>query len=302
MRNNVFILDDLIFDGHDTGAEHPECIQRLQVCRAALADLPRSSVPQRASIEALSRVHHIAYIRRVLAQQGRYGSAGPEASLSPGSVEAALAAAGAAIAGVERVLKGERGFVLCRPPGHHARPASGMGFCVFNNIAVAAAHARHLGLQRVMIVDWDVHHGNGTQEIFYRDPSVFFFSLHQSPLYPDSGLADERGAGAGLNYTRNVPMLAGSDDADYAAVFSGILAQEMEMFKPELILVSAGFDAHQGDPLAGMWLTAAGYGQLCRQLCTFADQYASGRILLLLEGGYRLDTLGACVRACMEAL
>ncbi len=294
---------------HDPGRDHAECPERLDAILDALAApplLPSGAQPiitdRRATAAELSRVHTRPYVTRVLSLEGRAGRAGPEAPLSPGSVEAACRAAGLALDGVERAMRGERPFALCRPPGHHARAAGGMGFCVFNNAAVAAAAARAAGAERVLIVDWDVHHGNGTQEIFYSDPAVSFFSIHQSPLYPDSGHASERGAGAGLGATRNVPLPSGSDGADYLRAFREVLIPDAEAFSPDLILVSAGFDAHQGDPLGGMWLTAADYGRLCAEVRGIADRRCGGRMLLLLEGGYRLDTLGACARACVEAL
>lgn len=295
-----FVLYDPLFQRHLTGPDHPECPQRLASVVAAVGYTQRPC--RKAEVEDLQRVHTPGHVARVLAQRGKWGSAGEETPLSPDSVDAALLAAGAAIEGVERVLRGERGIVAARPPGHHALPDTGMGFCVFNNVAVAAAFAKTLGVERIAILDWDVHHGNGTQEIFYEDPSVYFFSVHQSPLYPDSGFPSERGGGRGLGYNRNVPLPAGSDDADYLRVFQTILTEDLAAFRPQLILVSAGFDAHQGDPLAGMWLTADGFGALCGVVRSLADRHAEGRLLLLLEGGYRLDTLGNCVAACLATL
>jgi acetoin utilization deacetylase AcuC-like enzyme len=298
----AFLLYDPVFRAHDVDPKHPECPGRLDAILAALAPRHLEKPAREATRSELERVHTPAYLDRLLAQRGRWGEAGPEAELCPASVEAALVAAGAAIELVDRLLLGQRGMVLCRPPGHHARPHEGMGFCVLNNIAVAAAHARARGVERVLILDWDVHHGNGTQEIFYGDPSVFFCSIHQSPLYPDSGFEGERGEGAGLGYTRNLPMPAGADDREWLGALEKNLVPEVDQFRPQMILVSAGFDAHQLDPLAGSWLTAAGYRAMTRLVIGLAHRHASGRVGLLLEGGYRLDTLGGCVAACVEEL
>ena len=298
----AFLLYDPVFRAHDVDPKHPECPGRLDSILAALAPRHLEKPAREATRSELERVHSPAYLDRLLAQRGRWGEAGPEAELCPASVEAALVAAGAAIELVDRLLLGQRGMVLCRPPGHHARPHEGMGFCVLNNIAVAAAHARARGVERVLILDWDVHHGNGTQEIFYQDPSVFFCSIHQSPLYPDSGFEGERGEGAGLGATRNLPMPAGADDREWLEALEKNLVPEVEQFRPQMILVSAGFDAHQLDPLAGSWLTAVGYRAMTRLVIELAHRHASGRVGLLLEGGYRLDTLGSCVVACVEEL
>lgn len=298
----AFLLYDPIFRAHDVGPRHPECPGRLDAILAALAPRHLETPLREATRAELERVHSAAYLDRLFAQRGQWGAAGPEAELCPASVDAAALAAGAAVEAVDRLLSGQRGMVLCRPPGHHARPHEGMGFCVLNNIAVAAEHAKAAGVERVLILDWDVHHGNGTQEIFYRDSRVFFCSIHQSPLYPDSGFEAERGEGAGLGFTRNIPMPAGSDDRDWMAALQQHFVPEVEQFRPELILVSAGFDAHQLDPLAGCWLSASGYRAMTRLVIDLANRFALGRVGLLLEGGYRLDSLGGCVAACVEEL
>jgi acetoin utilization deacetylase AcuC-like enzyme len=212
------------------------------------------------------------------------------------SYDAALLAAGGVVELVRAVVSGRasNGFALVRPPGHHSTPARGMGFCLFNNIAVAARAALdELNLTRVLIVDWDVHHGNGTQEIFYGLPQVFFFSTHQYPHYPGTGAWGETGAGAGLGYTANVPLPAGVGDAGFRRIFAEVLEPLAGRFRPELILVSAGYDAHWNDPLAGLCLSLDGYWEMARSVVALAGRLCGGRLVVTLEGGYDLDVL-AC--------
>ena len=255
--------------------------------------------------DSIKRIHTAAHIDRIESLRGRSASLDVDTAVSPGSVEAVYLGAGAAIDTVTAVVTGgaRRAFALVRPPGHHAEVNRAMGFCLFNNIAIAAAHARaELGCDRVLIVDWDVHHGNGTQQAFYGDPNVLFFSAHQHPLYPGTGASSEIGTGDGTGYTVNVPLPPGLGDADYAAIFRQILVPIADSFVPDLVLVSAGFDAHRNDPLGGMAMTEAGFAFLCAMVRDIADCHANGRLSLILEGGYDAAALASSVRACIEVL
>jgi acetoin utilization deacetylase AcuC-like enzyme len=217
----------------------------------------------------------------------------------------ALLAAGATADLALRVARGEarRGFALVRPPGHHAESSEAMGFCLFNNVAVAArALTAEAGVQRIAIVDWDVHHGNGTQHLFEAERDVLFVSLHQFPLYPGTGALGEQGSGPGEGSTVNFPLPPGCGDPEYAAVFGGVVLPILEEFRPEVILVSAGFDAHEQDPLAQMRVTSAGFRWLAERLCALADDVCGGRVVLALEGGYDLDALGESVYGVVTAL
>lgn len=293
---------------HDPGPEHPESPSRLVSVLRALEPLPEGAILRAATREAtradLKRVHSAAHVDRMLALRGRAASLEPETALSEGSVDAALLAAGASIELVDALLdaRAPNGFALVRPPGHHATRDQGMGYCVFNNVAVAAAHALGRGARRVLIIDWDVHHGNGTQDIFYRRGDVLFFSVHQDRLYPEGGGSEERGEGPGEGHTLNVPLPPGAGDREYQDVFARVLMPAAARFRPDLVLVSAGFDAHAEDPLSDQRMTTAGFAALCGLACDIADASAGGRIGLLLEGGYELATLGVSARACVEVL
>ena len=229
----------------------------------------------------------------------------PDTFTSPETFAVATLAAGAAVTAVDRVLDGpagSRAFALIRPPGHHAERNRAMGFCFFNNIAVAAAHARARGLRRVAIVDYDVHHGNGTQHSFYDDASVLFISSHQFPFYPGTGAPTEIGRDAGRGFTVNLPLEAGAGDADYEKVYRDVAFPVLEQFKPELILISAGFDAHVDDPLGGMRVTADQFGRLTAGLAAIADRVCDGRMVATTEGGYDLQGLAQSLRAAIAAL
>ncbi|RJS68585.1 histone deacetylase, partial [ANME-2 cluster archaeon] len=271
---------------HETG-NHPERKERLlaimHLIEEAEIDLHKIK-PEPASIEEMQYVHDPEYINKVKEYSEREIPLDPDTVLCRESYHAALLAAGGMISAVDD----GRAFALVRPPGHHALSDRGMGFCLFNNIAIGARHAQRTGYDRVLVVDWDVHHGNGTQHIFYDDPSVFYFSVHQYPHYPGTGSAGETGSGAGQGYTLNVPLPAGSGDAEYVNVFKNILIPAALGFDPDIVLVSAGFDAHIDDPLAGMAVTTAGFGRMASIVSSIADRCCDGRLAITLEGGYDL--------------
>ncbi len=301
---------DPLFLAHDQPG-HPENRTRLERAWQALTDadllarmLPLPAQPVDRAL--LGQVHDTAYIAalQALAERGG-GHLDADTYVAASSFDAALLAAGGLVALVEAVTAGRarNGIALVRPPGHHAVRARGMGFCLFNNIAVAARAARErCGLNRVLIVDWDVHHGNGTQDIFYDSPRVLFFSTHQYPHSPGSGHWREPGAGAGQGYTVNVPLPAGVGDLGFARIYDEILTPMAERYRPELILVSAGYDAHWNDPLAGLNLSLAGYWRLARTVVGLAERLCQGRVVVTLEGGYNLDVLAAGIVATCHAL
>lgn len=260
--------------------------------------------PRPATTEQLLRVHDLSHIRRIDETAGIATSLDPDTFTSPETVEAARLAAGAVVDAVERVWDGRhaRAFALVRPPGHHAERDRAMGFCFFNNVAVGAAHARALGASRVAIVDYDVHHGNGTQHIFEDDPAVLYVSLHQSPFYPGTGDADEIGAGPGRGYTVNLPLAVGAVDEDYHLVFAEMVVPVLRRFAPDLLLISAGFDAHERDPLGGMRLTTAAFGAMTAELRLVAEECCGGRLVAVTEGGYDLRALGESLESAMETL
>jgi acetoin utilization deacetylase AcuC-like enzyme len=292
---------------HDPGPGHPEAPARLAAVLEALdhdrfAALDRVEAP-RASREQLLRVHRLAHVEHILDGTPIAGlrRLDEDTLMSPGSAEAALRAAGAVVAAVDAVMGGpvRRAFCAVRPPGHHATPTAAMGFCLFNNVAVAAAHALAVhGLRRVAIADFDVHHGNGTQDIFACEPRVLFCSSHQSPLYPGTGSEDEYGVGNIVN----APLADGAGSAAFRKVWSRSLLPRLDAFGPELVLVSAGFDAHRNDPLAGLQLDADDYAWITAELVALAQAHAGGRLVSTLEGGYNLAALRASAAAHVAAL
>jgi acetoin utilization deacetylase AcuC-like enzyme len=291
--------------GHLTGLTHPERPERLQAITEHLSSsgLSKDLVllpPRPAELNWIEQVHASDYIRRVEAfcRGGRAIIDSIDTEISPRSYDVSRLAAGGALAAADAIMEGKVDSAFCavRPPGHHALKDVAMGFCLFNNIAITAKYLQqHHGLKRVLIIDWDVHHGNGTQDAFYSDPSVFFFSIHQYPFYPGTGSRAEAGEGAGMGFTLNAPMEAGCGDDDYQRVFEKILAPRVASFAPEFILISAGFDAHQADPLAGMNLTEQGYERLTDLVRSWAASLCGGRILSMLEGGYDLKATARSV-------
>jgi acetoin utilization deacetylase AcuC-like enzyme len=295
---------------HDTGS-HPENQARLTSIHQRLQRggyFERHTVYQTEPIDParIIRVHDefLIEIVRALADRGG-GFIDADTYVSGGSYRAALASAGAAVQAVDLVLTGThpRSFSMTRPPGHHAERKRQLGFCLFNNIAVAATHALdEYELNRIAIIDWDVHHGNGTQDIFYNSSHVLFCSVHQWPLFPGTGLNHERGVGPGEGFTINVPLPPGSGEPEYCNVFDDVFAPSVDAFKPDLIMASAGFDAHRDDPLAMMELGDRGFSRLARRVKRWADKLCDGRLVLVLEGGYNLRALADSVVAVLDTL
>lgn len=303
----MLILSDDAFLAHDTGQGHPERADRLRAVTAAL-EAPafsglRQETPREATAEQIGRVHDPAYVSRVLASIPESGLSAldPDTVLSPGSGVAALRAAGALIDAVDAVVGGDAPRVFCavRPPGHHAEPERGMGFCLFNNVAIGAAHAlAEHGLERVAIIDFDVHHGNGTQAAFEAQPAVLFGSSHQSPLYPGTGMASETGVGNIVN----MPLDPGSDGEIFREVWQSRFLPRLEAFHPQMIFISAGFDGHRDDPLANLNLVESDFTWITSELVRVAEDACEGKIVSTLEGGYDLDALSRSVAAHVEAL
>ncbi|MBI3611007.1 MAG: histone deacetylase [Nitrospirae bacterium] len=298
---------------HDTGSYHPESPFRLKAIIGRLEEtglMKRLTVcspgPLRPDLAArITRVHRPDHLDRLKRLRPETGIVRIDADtlMSSESYRVALLAVEGTLAAADGVMSGQfrNAFCAVRPPGHHAESNRAMGFCLFNNVAVAARYVqeRH-GLSRVMIIDWDVHHGNGTQHIFEEDPTVFYFSIHQFPFYPGTGSSDERGRGAGEGYTLNCPLPPGQGDDEYISVFEKSLRPVVEAFRPDFFLISAGFDAHRDDPLANMRVTEEGFAEMSRRVKAWADVYCGGRVLSCLEGGYHLAALARSVERHLE--
>jgi len=306
----VGYIYDPIYLKHDTG-QHVEVAARLEAIIAYLEKTGLTSQltliePRPATVDEIALVHTRGYIKEIedTAREGG-GWLDPDTVMSAGSYQAALYAAGGLIRAVEAVMGGEvsSAFALVRPPGHHATSQSAKGFCLFNNIAIAASYAlAEYNLERILIIDFDVHHGNGTQETFYDNPQVMYISAHQYPFYPGSGDIEESGGGAAKGTNINIPLPAGCGDAEYLKVFEHIIVPATRRFNPRLILVSAGYDTHRDDPLAMMEVSTGGFGQMAEIIKGLADELCGGRLALTLEGGYNLDALATSVKATLDVL
>ncbi|MGI8911200.1 MAG: histone deacetylase family protein [Rubrobacteraceae bacterium] len=301
------VYSDPASECHVNALAPVEAPERFPAAMAGAAAAEKAGLPveylscEPAPEAALSAVHDTSYLQilRRLSRSGG-GFLSPDTGINPYSLESATLASGAACSAVERALSGEMAFSIARPPGHHAGRDYGMGFCLLNHAAVAATHARSLGAQRVAILDWDVHHGNGTQDIFYADDRVLYLSAHQSPFYPGTGASQEVGEGDGQGFTVNVPLTAGSDEDAYAAVFAGVFLPVLRQFGPELLIVSAGFDSHADDLLGGMSLETESFGRFAAVLVSLVQEIGAPPPVFVLEGGYELQALTESVAATIE--
>jgi acetoin utilization deacetylase AcuC-like enzyme len=318
---SLVIVTSRRFADHLNPPGHPERVERAEVMEVVAGEWKDAGgaalEPRAATDDDLARVHSRDHISRITATRGRASKIDEDTFTSPESEEVARLAAGAVLTAVDAVGAGtanrlrqgyggqeavlyKRALAMVRPPGHHAEGERAMGFCLYNNIAVGAAYARSRGCARVAIVDFDVHHGNGTQWIFYGDPSVLFVSSHQYPFYPGTGAATEIGSGAGAGFTLNLPLTIGTPDLEIERLYASLVVPKVRAFKPDLLMISAGFDAHEDDPLGQLRLTTAGFGRLTRSLLDLADEVCEGKVVLVTEGGYDAHALAACLRTVID--
>ncbi len=311
MSSRTGVVCHNLYKEHLAGSPHVESPERLQVIydmldAADMAGKFLSVSPRPATHDELAWVHSHSHIERVAATEGKaHVSLDPDTQTTPLSYQAAKLAVGGLFSLVDNIFDGsiENGFALVRPPGHHAERDQAMGFCLFNNVALGARYAMNTyGVKKILIIDWDLHHGNATQNSFYTDPDVLYFSTHQYPYYPGTGGLREAGDGDGTGLTVNVPLSPGYGDGDFFKIFEQILSPIASTFEPELIFVSAGFDTYVGDPLGGMKVTPQGYAAMTRLIMDLAKQYASGRVAITLEGGYHLTGLRESVKAVLKEL
>lgn len=310
MKVNTGIIADKRYMDHDMGSFHPESPKRIKVILEMIEKeikFPFLRVePRAARDDEVKWVHTSGYFDMVKKTAGQErNQLDPDTSTSARSFETALLAAGGLLAGIDSIFSGKikNAFAAVRPPGHHAESSRAMGFCLFNNVAIAAEYLLQThGLNKILIADWDLHHGNGTQNTFYSRSDVLYFSTHQYPHYPGTGHWSETGADAGEGFNLNVPLSAGKTDADYIYIFKNILTPVVNIYKPDFIIVSAGFDTAFSDPLGGMEVTSSGFGALARELILLAQKYSHSRILFALEGGYDLEALKAGIQQVLLQL
>jgi acetoin utilization deacetylase AcuC-like enzyme len=306
----TYLIYSDIYLKHDTGP-HPETAMRLSATMAYLTRkkwLEKTTLlaPRRASVDEIAYVHSREYIESLQAvtEQGG-GYLDGDTPVSGKSYEVALYAAGGVMAAVDKVIDTPKSNALClvRPPGHHAMPTHGMGFCLFNNVAIAARYAQKKhGLKKIAIIDWDLHHGNGTQEAFWDDDTVLFCSLHRYPYYPGSGSETETGSGKGAGFTINIPLAGYDSNQAYLDKFAGLITDVVRPFQPDFILISAGFDSYKNDPLGGLGMEISDYGELTKMVRAVADEACQGRIVTALEGGYNIQELPLCIESHLSAL